>query len=205
MQHLFIDCETMSTSEYAVVPMFVALCVKDGQTLREAAKTALFLSHPSVSEQRNLGRAVDTSTMDFWERQDETIRSAVFDVKSEVSVSESAIKFKVFLSQHGFMKGDKVDFTGFIWQRGSKDETWLNSLFEDEQLFLPWWKVRDVRTAVDVLGGSEKMDGYMNMSRVGEEDAALLTKLQVMKIGPHHPVYDTIRDAAFLYAVGILS
>lgn len=198
MKNLIIDCETLGIKDNAVVPMFAALVTDSELSIKDNFKNMTIL-HPSISEQKENGRTVDEGTLAFWDGQPSDVREIVMSQGKALSVNVCFDSFKEFLNKTGYTKENHP----FIWQRGSKDLEWLTTLFAPNDLGLPWWSVRDIRTAIDVLGASTKQNGYMDADKVSDEGTSMLMKLNESG-KQHHPAYDVVRDFIFLRTLGLV-
>lgn len=197
MKNLIIDCETLGVRDNAVVPMFAAM-VTDSQLSIKDNLLNMIILHPLIAEQEANGATRDANTIKFWEEQPEDVRRIVFSQDSSISIADCRSRFKEFLRNSGFY----AQKNPFIWQRGSKDLDWLtNTLGQD--INLEWWLVRDIRTAIDVLGASQKQNGYMDADKISDEGTMLLMKLNE-KNKAHHPAYDVVRDFVFLRSLGLV-
>lgn len=199
MKNLIIDCETLGVRDNAIVPMFAAMVTDDQLSIKDNFRNTIIL-HPLIKEQADMGSTSDEGTLTFWAKTSADVRDIVMDQTNSLPLDEAYGKFKEFLEAKGFYK----DETAFIWQRGSKDLDWLQSLFAGHHdLGLNWWQVRDVRTAIDVLGASSKQNGYMDAGKVSDEGTMALMKLnQAGKA--HHPAYDVVRDFIFLRSLKLV-
>lgn len=198
MKNLIIDCETLGVRDNAVVPMFAALVTDDQLSMKDNLKNMVIL-HPSIDEQDVKGSTRDDATIEFWDKQPEDVQQIVLSQAHSIGINECYMKFMTFLENKDYFK----ESSAFVWQRGSKDLDWLINLFSGKNLKLPWWQVRDIRTAIDVLGASKKQNGYMDADKVSDEGTMLLMKLNE-KNKQHHPGYDVVRDFVFLRSLGLV-
>lgn len=166
MNHLLIDVETLSTHQDAIILQFTGLMYKaraePEETIEEFMGNCSFLDLKlSVVDQRRLGRRMDQDTMKWWSNQPTAVQQHVFIPKpDDLTADDATSAFDAWLRENGYNK--KRDT---IWQRGTLDSDWLTSLFMScgyiaDQVPLAWFRVRDIRTAVDVLGQSTKLNGY---------------------------------------------
>lgn len=166
MKHLLIDVETLGIHEESVVLQFTGLMYNKPETEEETIEE--FISNfsmidlkLSVVDQRRLGRKIDPDTVKWWSNQPTAVQQHVFIPREDdLPADEAMTRFDDWLRQNKFNKKQDT-----IWQRGTKDTDWLSSLFMTcgwifDQIPLGWYRVRDLRTAVDVLGQSSKLNGY---------------------------------------------
>lgn len=200
MKNLIIDCETLGVKDNAIVPMFAAMVTDDQLSIQDNMRN-LILLHPSVPEQEAKGSVREEGTELFWSKQPKEVFDVVMSQEHSISIDDCYTKFKEFLKVKGYL-GENAPF---IWQRGSKDLDWLSNLF-NRRVFddmLPFGRVRDIRTGIDVLGASSAQNGYMDAGKVSDEGTLLLTKMNV-KGQAHHPAYDVVRDFVFLRSLGLV-
>jgi len=200
MKNLIIDCETLGTRDNAIVPMFAAIVTDDELSIKDNLKNLIIL-HPSIEEQRQNGGTEEQATLYWWKSQSIDTFNTVMSQTNSLPLLECAKKFDSFLVEKGYSKNDNP----FIWQRGSKDEDWLKNVFAScgNAYKLDWWSVRDIRTAIDVLGASSKQNGYMDADKVSDEGTMLLMKMNE-KGKAHHPAYDVVRDFVFLRSLKLV-
>ncbi len=162
------DLETLGLYENAVVLSIAVIPF----TLEEISSKESLLSNSfyckfSVKEQMELyKRDITESTIDFWKKQDKSV------FNSQVAPTKGDVKLKEGLEEmSSFIKSSSYDWkTSFVWSRGSYfDFPKIESLYLQCELSMPFntWKIRDVRTVIDVLTGS--MDGqYVLRNRPAE-------------------------------------
>jgi hypothetical protein len=161
MNHLIIDVETLATHQDAVILQLTAAMHKTAnkETLLQSLDIKNYKLQAKV--QTEYGRKVDPETVKWWREQHIDVQRQAFipsaiDLDPEVALTD----FADWLKSHKFNK-----YEDFIWQRGSMDTDWIVSLFQScgwawKQVPLPYHRVRDIRTTVDVLGMSSKLNGY---------------------------------------------
>ena len=198
MKNLIIDCETLGVRDNAVVPMFAALVTDDQLPMKDNLKNMIIL-RPRIEDQEANGATKDIGTLEFWEKQPRDVYEIVMSQDKSETINECCTKLLHFLDKTGYTK----EQSPFIWQRGSKDLDWMVNLFVGYDIKLPWWQVRDTRTAIDVLGASKKQNGYMDADKVSDEGTMILMKLNE-KNKQHHPGYDVVRDFVFLRSLGLV-
>lgn len=166
MKHLLIDVETLGIHEDSIILQFTGMMYNTQPEPEETIDA--FLENCSmidlklsVADQRRLGRRIDPSTVQWWSNQPTAVQQHVFIPKADdLPADEAMSQFDIWLKDNNFNK--KRDT---IWQRGTKDTDWMSSLFMTcgwifDQIPLGWYRVRDIRSAVDVLGQSTKLNGY---------------------------------------------
>lgn len=166
MKHLLIDVETLGIHEDSVILQFTGMIytaqAEPEDTIDEfLANCSMIDLKLSVVDQRRLGRKIDPDTVKWWSNQPTAVQQHVFIPKDDdLPADEAMSRFDSWLRDNKFQKKSDT-----IWQRGTKDCDWLTSLFMTcgwvfDQVPLGWYRVRDLRTCVDVLGQSAKLNGY---------------------------------------------
>lgn len=202
MKQLLIDVETLGIHEEAIVLQFTAMMYTPSDQTEESIEEfinncSILDLKLSVEDQRRLGRKIDQSTVKWWSEQPTSVQQHVFIPKpDDLTVDEAMNQFDQWLSELKFNK--KRDT---IWQRGSKDADWLTSLFMTagwvfEQVPIAWYRVRDLRTAVDVLGQSTKLNGY--------PDNVDDLRAMIPDYKQHDSKSDIILEALILRQAGVL-
>lgn len=204
MHHFFVDCETLGVADSSIIPMFVAVHIQDEQSIADCLKNHSFICHPSIQDQKDMGRTKDEDTMNWWLKQDKKVFHTVMNQEKAESVGDSAKRFSEYLKNEGLFQKGNTNSDVYIWQRGSKDQAWLSSLY-DGKVFLPWWRVRDIRTAVDLAGASKNLDGYADNVSLVPEDEIMLRKMKINGLGEHHPLFDVVRDIVYLRAIQVIA
>jgi hypothetical protein len=166
MKHLIIDVETMGIHEESVILQWTAALYDtkdqgdDPDALLEHVK--IFDIKLNAKLQVEYGRKVDQDALKFWKSQPHEVQlqSLIPNAEKDVDPEIACQMFEDWLKENGFNKK-----TDMVWQRGTQDILWLTSIFQScgwifEKLPFAWYRVRDIRTAVDVLGLSTKLNGY---------------------------------------------
>lgn len=163
MAKMFVlDMETLGTSDNAVVLSIGMTYISPDEnvTYRELLERG-FYAKLDRKEQIERGRIVEKDTVDWWSQQGEEAR--------EVLSSDGALPFRAWhqtlyrwAKMHGFFLPKTTVLT-----RGLVDGRWAESLARtfkvtDEDtsvLKFPYWRYRDVRTALDILcQGNDKLE-----------------------------------------------
>lgn len=166
--HLMFDLETLGLYENAVVlSLAVVPFTLEEISSKESLLSNSFYCKFSVKEQMEIyNRSTTESTIDFWRKQSKSVfDSQVAPLKSDVYLASGLSDMSSFI-QSSFYDWK----TSFVWSRGSYfDFPKIESMYLQCGLTLPFnsWKIRDVRTAIDVLLGS--IDGqYVLKNRPDE-------------------------------------
>lgn len=186
LTHLVFDTETISTEPNATI--LALACVpftfenySNFPTLLEKGIMVKF----NVEEQVKLyKRSIEKSTIDFWKEQEKEVRdSMVKPSKNDFSVVEGLEKINNFIENiDGFSKRNS-----YAWSRGTDfDFPIIRSLYSASGVPIPYnhWKVRDVRTAIDIMSGTD--DGQYEIKSCSDG------------FKKHNPLHDAAMDAARL-------
>lgn len=196
MKHLIVDVETLGIHEDSVVLQVTAAMFdpeKPGEFFDK-----LFIKNWKLNAKMQVkSRKVDRDTLKFWEEQPiEVQRAAVIPHKDDIEPEIFCDEMTEWINSFKYNK--RADM---FWQRGSKDSDWLTSLFmmngyEFNQMPWSWGRIREIRTAVDVLGQSSKLNGYPDN----------VDELRDMIPGykRHDSESDVRLEALILFQVGIL-
>jgi hypothetical protein len=180
------DVETLGKRSNSVILSMAAIhfdpdTKPSPQELRDSAFFAKF----SVLEQvKQYGREANKSTMDWWKKQCDNVRTASF-VPSEVDCS--------FVDGYESMRkwaASKNDTKCWVWARGNLDQLVMDDIEEQLELepIWPYARWRDVRTAVDFLYNTT--NGYVDVNYPGFNSRNDITK--------HNPIDDCVLDAMML-------
>lgn len=156
-----IDLETLGIADRSIIlQITIAVCTVDDPMSRLLSDDNILDLKIAVEPQKTAGRIIDPDTVAWWNRQDKALRNRIIlPSQRDIHPREVYGKIKSFLEAKGYDREND-----FVWQRGSKDIDWLTSFLEDfgtkfQDIPFSWSKVRDIRTAVDVLGASSRLDG----------------------------------------------
>jgi len=190
-KHLFVDVETLGTESNAVLLSLgmVYADFSEDFTYDQLIETGFYVKF-DANEQKEMGRTMEKGTIEWWKKQDKE----VFD--SEVRVKPTDVKLLDGLNQAAEWIASVPGYsrkTGTVWTRGSIDDMVLGSVCKQagRAPLFPFYLVRDVRTAVDILYGSH--NGYVDI------DAPM------PNIQKHNPTVDAALDAMMLrYGVPVV-
>lgn len=165
-KQLIFDIETLGTESTSVclcASFLVYDLVEDYSTSLEDLRSRVKTFKLSVEDQRSFGRVVDPSTLDFWKLQVAKHPELATMLKrnpSDISMLEFYDELYAWLLEQGYDR--KKDWA---WQRGTLDIMVLDSIWKNLRILqkdfpIFWWKIRDLRTAVDLFGDTE-LNGYI--------------------------------------------
>lgn len=186
LTHLMIDIETLATEpNSAVLSIACVPFVFETHTLFKDLIPSGFLVKFNIEEQiKNFYRSVDDSTIKWWKKQPKTVfDSMVRPSKNDVSLKDGLLLLNDFISNIQDYEFNR----SYVWSRGIHfDFPILKSLYQASKINYPFndWRVRDVRTAIDIMAGTD--DGKYQLQFGGDEFIA------------HNPLHDAAMDAARL-------
>ena len=193
MKSLIIDLETLGIAQKSVILQITAAIVDS-----DLSSTETFNAKLDAKAQALTGRTIEKSTLSWWESQNEEAKRRAFYPNKELDLLpiDALDAFIEFLKQNKF-NAEKC----FVWQRGDKDSLWLTDLFMDngwifDKIPFKWWKVRDIRTCVDVLGQSSRLNGYPDNS----EDLIA----QIPGYAKHDAISDVNLEVLILKQCGVI-
>lgn len=186
LSHLLIDIETLGTDPNAVVLSIACVpFVLEVHTYFGELVPAGFYVKLDVQEQiKTHHRSIEDGVMKWWKKQPKDVFDAMVRPSSEdMSIKEGLTLLNKFVSgikSYHFNKS-------YVWSRGNNfDFPILKSLYQAAGIGLPYndWRVRDVRTAIDIMAGTD--NGQYNLRFGGDGFIA------------HNPLHDAAMDAARL-------
>ena len=167
MKHLFFDFETMGKIVADCAMIDCAVFVADTEkmlsnkpyTMENIVDIKKFKL--SVKDQvDNYGWKVYDDTLQFWQSLPADVRKHVKPLSNDLTVKEFVAEFTNFLMQSG-----KIDYW---WSRSNTfDPFLLWRLYESQRKtptineYLPYWRVRDIRTFIDAKLNFPKVNGFV--------------------------------------------
>jgi hypothetical protein len=167
LKHLFFDFETMGKIVADCAMIDCAVFVADTEKMLsnkpytmenivDIKKLKL-----SVKDQvENYGWKVYDDTLQFWQSLPADVRKHVKPLSDDLTVKEFVEEFTNFLIQSG-----KIDYW---WSRSNTfDPFLLWRLYESQKKtptineYLPYWRVRDIRTFIDAKLDFPKINGFV--------------------------------------------
>jgi hypothetical protein len=138
--HAMVDLETLGTSPDCVVLTVGA--VKFNPCVYNSPYGALY-HKIDVDSQIKLGRTIDDSTLDWWNKQDEHIREEALSENNRTGLEDFIKEF------NRFCVGVDV-----LWSQGPLfDFAILQNLYAQLKTPIPWhyWQIRDSRTLFSLM------------------------------------------------------
>lgn len=142
MMDAMLDIETLSTRPNSVILTLGG--IKFNPWDSDADQGQGLYVKPGVDEQLSLGRHVQDETVEWWGRQEETVREEAMGIEGRISLDEMLDQLNRFLVG--------VDN---IWCQGPAfDIVILEDLYRQMGRPTPWqfWQIRDSRTLFSVHG-----------------------------------------------------
>lgn len=186
LTHLLFDTETLGTYPDAVVLSIACVpFVLEVHTYFSELVAAGFYVKLNVQEQiKSYDRTVENGVVKWWKTQPkEVFDSMVRPSPEDVNLKEGLTLLNKFVSG---IKGYEFN-RSYVWSRGNNfDFPILKSLYNVAEMGIPYndWRVRDVRTAIDIMAGTD--NGQYQLRFGGDGFIA------------HNPLHDAAMDAARL-------
>ena len=177
-----LDVETLSKSSEAVILSLACIQFEPGQnyTYEQLLDSAFFVKFNAADQMMRLGRKAEKSTMDWWAKQCDFVRTVSFVPSDEdVTVEEGYEAFRQWVKT--FTTTQQKEW---VFIRGSLDQLVLDSLEMqlNVQPVFPYSQYRDVRTAIDFL--YETKNGYVKVPNFDSQS----------KVYKHCPRHDCAYD-----------
>lgn len=182
------DIETLGIESNSVILSFSCIYfdAEKNPTYDELLDSAYFVKLDVTDQMARLGRTSSKSTMEWWAKQSPLTREVSFtpsstDVKAEDAIEE----FRKWTTQFPNHQ------SAVVWARGNLDQMAMGSLETvcGVKPVFHFGRWRDVRTAVDLLTGSN--NGYSNIKNFDET-----------KVVKHDPRHDCAYDIMMLLYAG---
>jgi len=178
MNDFILDLETLSLRPNAVVLScgIIAVDLSKDFTAEDLKERSLFVKFKSNSQ---TNRHISSDTLNWWRNQSiEVQRSQLLPSPSDVSLVDGYKAIQQFIKLNCMTPNKAV-----YWCRGDLESSVLSDIAFELGLpeLYPYHRKRDVRTAVDILTGSD--NGYCDT-----------IPLMPDGLKEHDPVDDCIRD-----------
>ena len=183
------DIESIGTNDDAVV-LSAGIIYFDPEadastSFDNLVNRGLFVKFDAKEQIQTLKRTVDQSTLDWWKKQTPQSKKVSFEPSDkDVSAYEGLKQIHLYIDKYLDGKNWSREV---IWARGSFDERAITSLSKqvDIKMIAPYYRWRDMRTAIDLIYGST--DGYVEVEGVQKDS-----------VGKHDPVIDCAFDILML-------
>lgn len=202
MKQLIFDIETLGNDSNCIclLASFLVYDLKGDSSvslseLRSRVKTFKL----SIEDQKAYGRTSDPGTVNWWKEQlvfAPQLKAVLAPSKDDLTIEQFYEQLSAWLKQQGYDK-DK----DWAWQRGTLDIMVIDSMFKQTGLSqkeypIHWWKIRDLRTAIDITAFPDKLNGYTN-------DAYDKAPKVIEGFAKHDPVSDVLMEVMQLRDCGI--
>ena len=205
MKQLIFDIETLGSDSNCIclLASFLVYDLKEDShtplnSLRHRVKTFKL----SIDEQSSVyQRTSDPDTVKWWKEQlayAPQLKTILSPTPEDLTVEQFYEQLSAWLVKQGYNKD-----TDWAWQRGTLDIMVLDSMFkqtglDQKQFPIHWWKIRDLRTAIDLTAFPEKLNGYTN-------DAWDKAPKVIEGFAKHDPVSDVLMEVMQLRDCGIFN
>jgi hypothetical protein len=190
MAFFALDIETLGVESTSVI-LSVGAVYSDGEapfTYKKFINESIFIKFDYRDQVDNYGRTTDRSTMDWWKQQSKEARDTnLAPSANDVSTITGIQRLREWFSS----KPDAKKLN--VWQRGTLDQTCLDSLFRAAGVdpLTNYGRWRDIRTALECYYPSA-VNGYV------EVDLELVKDFDPKKVITHHAAHDCARDLCML-------
>ncbi len=204
MKQLIFDIETLGSDSNCIclLASFLVYDLKeDSHQPLNALKRRVKTFKLSIEDQKAYGRTSDPDTVKWWKEQLQFaphLKATLAPSEADLTVEQFYEQLSAWLKQQGYDK-DK----DWAWQRGTLDIMVLDSMFKQtglgqKEFPIYWWKIRDLRTAIDLTAFPDKLNGYTN-------DAWEKASLKIEGFTKHDPVSDILMEVMQLRDCGIFN
>lgn len=183
IKDLFVDIETLGTKQDSVILSLGMIAVNLSEEFGYDDIEKFFIKFDAKDQKERLGRKVYKDTVEWWKKQDKKVQESQLKAyNTDVSLEEGLTQAAAWMKNvEGYHSKDS-----WVWTRGLMESFLLEHACEQvgRSPLFPFNKVRDVRTAVDILTGTR--NGYIE------------TTMDTSNLDKHDPVNDVILDAFML-------
>lgn len=184
LKHILLDVETLGIRENAVVLSLgaVSFRLEPGQRndYDSYVLDGFYVKFDVKDQVRNYGRKIEEDTLNWWKRQGATAREVLKPSVDDVAMADGLAEFNAWIRDiDGFKFKDS-----YVWSRGTNfDFPKIESMYHQANIRSGFstWKVRDVRTYIDILTGSDR--GVYDVRETPNNFVA------------HHALHDAAMDA----------
>jgi hypothetical protein len=197
---LVFDMESLGTEDRSVILSFAAipyhLEADAERPLADFVDRAFYCKFDVTEQVNKYKRLIDPSTVEWWAQQSLEAQKVLRPSEQDVSVEWFYDNLKTWTKTVGYDPRK-----GLAWQRGTIDIAWHDSLMRDLGVQLPdrsliWYMIRDIRTAVDCMAPTQKLNGMPD----GFDESLAKAFPNVID---HDPVHDCIKQLHQLRMIGV--
>lgn len=156
-KHLMIDTETLGIGPTAVVLSLGATVFElEPNTVNDFEKYVLdgfYVKFNAKEQVHTYRRKIDASTIEWWKGQSEEAKAVVRPSPDDVLMADGLRALNAWIKTTGYNWNKS-----YVWCRGNAfDFPKIETMYEGAEVPSGFntWKIRDVRTYVDVLTGDE--------------------------------------------------
>lgn len=197
---LIMDAESLGIADGSVVLDVSVLAydvvADEKKTLAELLPKCRRFKLSIQDQVQNYKRTIDPDTVSWWKQQDVVVQRAVMPSAGDLTLPEFYEQFMDWVDEVKFSRRN-----GFCWIRGTADIAWVDSIWRDLKVKqndrpLMWYKIRDIRTAVDISGISGRLNGY-------PDNFDALIKAEWPDFQKHNSVHDVVAEVKALRMSGV--
>lgn len=163
--HLMFDIETLGKREDTVVLTLacVPFTFEERATYKQLMERGFYVKFNAQEQIRVWKRSTDKDTIAWWKQQSEEAREAALYPSD---MDATMIDGLDALAQ--YIKGTDYKWKeGYLWARGANyfDYPKIEHMYDQAEVKIPFntWKIRDVRTYVDILTGVDNGKYELNL------------------------------------------
>ena len=201
MKQLIFDIETLDKNSECIIlcaSFLIYDLIEDSNTNLKDLEPKIKTFKLCVESQQKMGRTTSKETIDWWKTQlkeSPHLKSILLKSENDLTPVDFYSQLNSWLKSEGYNKRNH-----FAWQRGTLDIMAIDSLFnmcnyKDKDYPILWWKVRELRTAIDLLGDTQ-LNGYVK--NVKEK---ILVELP--NFTKHNPIHDILLEVFQLREIGL--
>lgn len=153
IKHLVLDLETLDTTPTSVILSLGCSLFsfeKEENDFRYYVENGFYVKIDPVSQIKS-GRSTSKGTIAWWRNQGKEAQTVLMPHKNDKSLPEALKLFREYLNQNEYNLKKS-----YCWSRGTYfDWPIVENAHLQYNLPLPYngWKIRDIRTAIDILYG----------------------------------------------------
>ena len=183
LKPFIFDLETLGGAPHGIIvsAAFIAFDFNTDETFQDLVSKALYIKF-NAKEQKQLGRAADKSTIEWWKKQSPEAQAKIIPSNDDVSVNDAIDLIVDYFKAHkltqrnsiGFCRGQSFDFPLItdLFKCVNRENEWPNN----------FWNQRDTRTYIGT------MLGKIDIREVP------LPKGTINGFIAHDPVHDIAKD-----------
>lgn len=160
MKHIVFDCETLARDPFAVVLSIGAVAydtekhTSDEASYANLIQTGFHVKFNVQEQVKTYKRNVEDETLSWWKKQSKEAKAILHPSEHDVSMVDGLNQLNSWLKSVGY------DFdNSYCWSRGTYfDFPMFYSMYNQAGISPGYngWKIRDVRTMIDCLTGSNR-------------------------------------------------